>query len=227
MERKKLMTQQSLKQLLGGCLCSLALLLTAGIAPAAAQAPTLTSLSTSTVAAGSPAFTLILHGTGFTANSTGNWSGTTLATKFVSDTKIDATVPAKLLTRAVRVEVTVVDPSGTSNGKIFTITVTSIGVKVGTILRDPNTGVLTVPVTLKNNGHATAPATQVTNAQVGSMTTTSTLPVVVGDLAAGATASVTLTFPGSAGASGANKKLVLQGTYTGGTFYSSQVLTLP
>jgi hypothetical protein len=56
-------------------------------------APTITSLDPAQVTADSPAFTLIVNGTGFVSGSVVEVNGTALTTTFVSDTQVNAHVP--------------------------------------------------------------------------------------------------------------------------------------
>jgi len=81
-------------------------------------------------------------------------------------------------------------------------------------------------VTVTNNGNATAPNVQLTSATLGSASG-ATIPASLGDIAAGSSASVTLTFPSSAGAHGATVVERLAGTYTGGSFGGSLRAVLP
>src|SRR5471032_3379404 len=60
--------------------------------------PNLTSLSPSSVPVGSPAFTLILNGSGFVAGGTVTWAGTSIGKHtFVSSTQITMPIPASLV----------------------------------------------------------------------------------------------------------------------------------
>jgi len=81
-------------------------------------------------------------------------------------------------------------------------------------------------VTVTNNGTATAQNVELTTASLGSASATS-LPASLGTIANGGSASITLTFPASAGAPGAAGVEKLTGTYTGGTFGGSFRATLP
>ena len=73
--------------------------------------PTLTSLSPSSVPVGSPAFTLILTGSGFMAGGTVTWAGTNIGTyTFVSSTQITMPIPASLVARQGKVNVVVTNP---------------------------------------------------------------------------------------------------------------------
>src|SRR5438552_3519687 len=87
------------------------------------NAPTLSSMSPSSAAAGSGAFTLAVNGTNFVAGSTVQWNGAARATTFVSGTQLTAAIGAADVAAAGSATVTVMNPSGggTSNGLTFTI----------------------------------------------------------------------------------------------------------
>ncbi len=72
---------------------------------------TLTSISPTSVAVGSAAFSLTLNGTNFGAATQATLNGANLTTTFVSATRIVALVPAPLLASADLAPVTVVNPS--------------------------------------------------------------------------------------------------------------------
>ncbi|HZT40922.1 MAG TPA: hypothetical protein VFA07_01970 [Chthonomonadaceae bacterium] len=87
--------------------------------------PTTTSLSPSSIAAGSAQFTLTVNGANFVSASTVDWNGTALSTTFVSSTQLTAIVPTSDVATAGTANVTVVNPGpggGTSNAQTFTIT---------------------------------------------------------------------------------------------------------
>lgn len=91
-------------------------------------APVLSSISPSTITAGSPAFTLTATGNSFISSSVIKWNGTALTTNFVSSTSLTATVPATNITTAGTATVTVFSPApggGTSAALTFTITAAS------------------------------------------------------------------------------------------------------
>ncbi len=73
--------------------------------------PTLTSLSPSSVPVGSPAFTLILNGSGFMAGGTVSWAGTNIGMyTFVSSTQITIPIPASLVSHQGKVNIVVTNP---------------------------------------------------------------------------------------------------------------------
>jgi uncharacterized protein len=116
--------------------------------------------------------------------------------------------------------------------KTYTIATAQVPILVGTVTITA-TGALSkiaggyqMIVTIKNGGNATASNVQLTGATLGSAPG-GTMPASFGDIAGGGSASVTLTFPSSAGTDGAPVVQKLSGTYTGGTFGGSFRATLP
>jgi hypothetical protein len=81
-------------------------------------------------------------------------------------------------------------------------------------------------VTVKNSGTGTAQAVQLTAAVLGSANG-SAIPQTLGNIAPGGSTTAVVTFPASAGASGANVVERLSGTYTGGTFATTLRVKLP
>lgn len=85
----------------------------------------------------------------------------------------------------------------------------------------------TLNITVKNTGTATASNVVLTAATLGT-TSGSPLPQTGGNIAAGGTATFTLSVPGSVGLDGAGVPEKCSGTYTGGSFGGSmRSLTLP
>ena len=86
----------------------------------------LTSISPSSVAAGSTAFTLTATGVGFVAGSQIALNGTAITTTFDSATQLNATVPAASVAAPGALVISVLAPGGTSsNDLILAITGTS------------------------------------------------------------------------------------------------------
>jgi hypothetical protein len=83
-----------------------------------------------------------------------------------------------------------------------------------------------VQLTVANTGGTDAQNVVVSSVKVGSATA-SPLPQTIGTIAAGSSATVTVSVPSSVGASGAGSSLTVAGTYTGGTFSLSSRITLP
>jgi hypothetical protein len=158
-------------------------------------------------------------------------------------------------TSAISVPATVVVPAGTSSAT-FTVSTKSVAANVtGTIT--VSEGVATKTATLQvnvggpiftlSNVHFTknangtytgnavltnTSASTVTNvvltgASLGGAPTTIHLPVPIGTMAPNASVSGPSTYPASAGKSGTKVNLVLNGTYTGGTWTITTPVTLP
>lgn len=87
-------------------------------------APVISSLSPTSILAGSPTFNITVHGSKLTPASTVSWDGTTLATFFVSTAELTGQVPATLIQNAgtALIEITTPQPGGgTSLMLTFTI----------------------------------------------------------------------------------------------------------
>lgn len=89
--------------------------------PPPAAAPSITSLSPSSATAGGAAFTLRVDGTAFTQGSTVRWNGSNRSSIIVSETRIDAAIPAADIASAGTAAVTVANSAGVSNTRSFTI----------------------------------------------------------------------------------------------------------
>jgi uncharacterized protein (TIGR03437 family) len=87
--------------------------------------PNITSLNPSSLAAGSPGFTLTVSGTGFVSNSTVTWNGANRPTTFVNATTVTALISASDIASQGSANVAVANPApggGNSNELVFTIT---------------------------------------------------------------------------------------------------------
>jgi uncharacterized protein (TIGR03437 family) len=96
--------------------------------------PSIGSLNPSSAAAGGPAFTLTITGTGFSTNSKVQWNSTTLATTFKSDTQLTAAVPANLIASVTKASITVAGDGGTSNAIDFSVSTVTPGISTGGIV---------------------------------------------------------------------------------------------
>lgn len=85
--------------------------------------PTLTSISPSTVAAGSQGFTLTATGTNFVSGTQILWNGVALSTKVVSNTQLSTVVTAEQISSAGTITVRVIKPDTTTSGSM-TLTIT-------------------------------------------------------------------------------------------------------
>ncbi len=86
--------------------------------------PVLTSLSPSTIVAGSSTFSLTLNGSNFINGSLAKWNGTSLTTSFISANQLTASIASTLVATAGNATITVFNPTpggGTSLGLNFII----------------------------------------------------------------------------------------------------------
>jgi uncharacterized protein (TIGR03437 family) len=90
----------------------------------AAPTPAISALSPNSVAAGGPAFSLTITGSGFVSGATVQWNGSPLATTFVSATQLTALVLAANVATASSASVTVLNP-GSAPSNSLTLTVTA------------------------------------------------------------------------------------------------------
>lgn len=105
--------------------------------------PTLTSLSPTTVVAGSQAFSLTLTGSNFIQGSAVNFGGNAKSTTYVSATQLTAAILASDIAAAGTPSVTVINPApggGTSNAVTFTVTAPPITVSLAPLT--PTLGLL-------------------------------------------------------------------------------------
>ena len=86
--------------------------------PVAGAVPTIAALSPSSMAAGSPAFTLTVNGTNFGSKAVVNWNGAaqTSNTTFVSANQLTVAVPASAVAASGTVSITVTNPGTTGKG---------------------------------------------------------------------------------------------------------------
>ncbi len=121
-------------------------------------APTISSISPSRVVPGAPAFTLTIGGTGFVAGSTVRWSGSPLATTYVSATELTAAVPASAVASSGSGLVSVTSPApggGTSSTTTLAIAGPAyLSGSITSLYRDPATNAIVGVVTVTNNGGA-------------------------------------------------------------------------
>ncbi len=93
------------------------------ITPATALAPTISSLSPSSKAAGSATFTLTVNGAHFVSGAVVRFNGANLTTTFVSSSQLTATVPAADVKTAGTYNIKVQNPDGQlSAAATFTVT---------------------------------------------------------------------------------------------------------
>jgi hypothetical protein len=129
----------------------------------------------------------------------------------------DATSPTRISDHDPAVAYFQVPPAPIVEGTVQLIT-TSVLSKVS--------GGYQAAVTVKNNGTGTAQSVMLTGATLGGVSG-SVIPQAIGNIAPGGSASVVVTFPATAGASGAAAVEGFAGTYTGGTFGANLRVRLP
>jgi C1A family cysteine protease len=105
--------------------------------------PQLLSTSPSRVPAGSPGFTLILKGTGFTPVSVVRWNGTARTTTYISPEEVSAVVPSSDISLPGTATVTVYNPppgGGVSTGIPLSIFSSPAGKPVAEFTANPKQG---------------------------------------------------------------------------------------
>jgi subtilisin family serine protease len=99
------------------------------VAPGPNAVPVLSSLTPSSVLAGTSSLTLSVNGTGFVSSSVVRWNGANRPTTFVSATQLQAAISAADLAAVGSAQVSVFSPSpggGTSNPLTFSVTVAPV-----------------------------------------------------------------------------------------------------
>ena len=173
-----------------------------------AVTPMVSSISPTSIAAGSAAFTLTVtaFGTTFTTESTVMWGSTALATTFVNVAELTAQVPASLVATQGSASVTVVSPApggGTSGAETFTINAPPLAPTVSGISPATATaGALAFPLTVNGANFTTAStvmwgSTALATTYVSG--TTLTAQVTAALVATEGTASVTVVTPAPGG----------------------------
>jgi hypothetical protein len=190
--------------------------------------PVLGTLGPASKTAGSAAFTLTVNGKCFLNSSVADWNGSPLTTTYVSATRLTAAVPAALIATPGAASLTVVTPGpggGTSGARTFLIYSTQVTVTA--VSKSRSSTQITITLALNNTGSNTLNDLTLTGALLGSVKTTSALPVDLGTVAGGASVQATLTFP-SFGASGQTTTLKVSGIFNSGIpWTASQRITLP
>jgi hypothetical protein len=169
--------------------------------------PTVTSISPSTVTAGSGAFTLTVNGTGFVGNSVVNFKGSARPTTYVSATQVTAAIPATDIATAGSAAITVTNPTpggGTSNSVNLTINVANNPAPAITALTPSSVtvGSATFQLTVSGTGFVNASVVKLNGAALATVfasATQLTATVPAADLTAVGTAQITVTSPAPGG----------------------------
>ena len=154
------------------------------------NSPVLSSISPSSVYAGSSTFTLTANGTGFLSGAKVYLNSTGLTTTFVSSTKLTASVSSSLVTSVGTASISVVNPGANGSTDPKTLTITP---KLTTLSLSPTSvtggATSTGTVTLSDN----APAAGVTITLSSSSTSAATVPASVTVTSGHSTATFTVT----------------------------------
>jgi hypothetical protein len=111
---------------------------------AASPLATLTSLLPNIGAAGGPAFTLTVNGTGFLSGATVLWNGANRTTTFVNSSRLTAAISEIDIATAGAAQVTVVNPgAAASNALPFTVATPTFTLTVTKLGSDPSKGTVT------------------------------------------------------------------------------------
>lgn len=186
------------------------------------------SLQPATADAGSPEFTLTVNGSNFVNGDTVEWNGVSLATTFVSASKLTAKVPAADVATAGSAAVSVLNAAaGTqaNNAALFSIPLTSLVISSQTITAD--SGGYSIELTLENAGYNAATDISITGVFLATTATSTPLPVEIASIQPKGTKTLTFRFPSSAGKPGEEEYLLIYGSYAGGGMTLSAVDTLP
>ena len=166
--------------------------------------PSIASLNPTTVAAGGPAFTLTVNGSGFIQASVVNFNGNAKATTFVSASQLTATIAASDIAASGNSNVTVTNPApGGGTTSNFTFTISSAANPAPTLASiSPTSGALGQGVSLTLNGTNFISSSVVNfggNANTGGVVSnggnTLTIAIPAGQLVAAGSLNVTVTNP--------------------------------
>ena len=168
--------------------------------PSTNPVPVATSLTPASIASGGPAFSLAVNGTGFAITSVVTLNGTAVPTTFVSSVQLSAAIPASAISAIGTAQIVVTSPSpggGTSSAITLTIgspvpALQSISprsaVAGSAVFTLTATGTGFIEGSALNWNGAALPTTYASSTQL-------TAAVPASDVAASATAQVTVTNP--------------------------------
>ena len=172
-------------------------------------APTTTSLSPTSVIAGSGAFTLTVNGTNFVGGAVVNFNGNARTTTFVSGTQLTAAITAADVARSGMFNVTVTTPApggGTSNAQTLTVvgpTITGLSPSSATV------GGAAFTLMVNGTNFANGSTVQWNNSArtttfVSATQVTAAIPASDLTVATGGTVAVTVVNPGGAASNAQN-----------------------
>ena len=173
----------------------------------AAGAPTLASLSPADIAAGSPAFSLTVNGSGFVSGAAVQWNGSPLTTAFVSATQLTAQVPASDVAAAGSATVTVFN-TGSVASNVLTFTVSPGAPTLGSL--SPSIAAASGPafsLAVNGSGFVSGATVQWNGSPLATtfvIPTQLTAQVPASAISAAGSANVTVLNPGSAASNALN-----------------------
>jgi hypothetical protein len=113
------------------------------------------------------------------------------------------------------------------NGTLSVVAAPAVSVTTNSLVTGSNSAGYTLSISIKNTGTGTVNNVVLSSAKLGA-TSGTPLPQTWGTLAAGATATFTVAFPGSVGLDGKGVAESYSGTFSGGSFSTSlRSITLP
>src|SRR5579871_1491463 len=173
-------------------------------------APSITGLPFSSIAAGSPATTLTVNGSGFVAGSQVQWNGSSLATSFVNSTQLTALMTANILAAGSSVAITVQSPTpggGASNTVTFTVSANPMPAIASIVPSSATINSTAFTLTVTGSGFITSSQVQ-WNGLARNTTYVSptqlTAAINATDLLTASVAAVTVVSPAPAGGTSAN-----------------------
>jgi IPT/TIG domain-containing protein len=116
-------------------------------------APLATSMTPSSVPAGSATFKLLITGSKFESDDVVKFNGTSVATEFISATQIAATIPSDDVVLAGSAQITVVRKDGSGTSAPLTLTITAGNVPAIASLSPPGAAAGSGALTLVISGH--------------------------------------------------------------------------
>ena len=181
-------------------------------------APSLTSLSPTSVTAGGPAFTITVTGANFASSSVVRWNGASRATTYVRSTQLQASIPAPDIASIGTAQVSVVTPGpggGASNPLSVTVTAPAPAPTLTSI--SPATAAAGGPAFTLTATGANFVGKSVVRVNGSPRATTFvsatklTAAILAGDVATAGTPSITVLTPAPGGGTSASRTLTVSG----------------
>lgn len=161
--------------------------------------PAITSLSPSSITAGSTAFTMAVNGSGFVSGSVVQWNGFQVSSAYVSSTQLNASILANLIASQGTAAITVVN-SGAPTSNAVTFTVTAAAPTISSVSPSSITaGGAAFPLTVTGSGFVSGSVVQWNGSGVSTSyvnATQLTASITANLIASPGTANVTVLNPG-------------------------------